>query len=89
MGNRLGREQEVDAARQHGFAERLAGEQIVAEIDGAQIFHARAMRRKPALGGIALAILFFGPVRLDDELGISGTTMLWPGATMVAASIER
>ena len=69
MGVRLGREQEVGAARQNGFAERLAGEQIVAEIDGAQILHARAMRRKPALGGIALAILFFGPVRLDDELG--------------------
>src|SRR3984957_20939125 len=27
------------------------------------------MRRKPALGGVALAILFLGAVRLGDELG--------------------
>ncbi len=26
------------------------------------------MPRQPALGGVALAILLLGPVRLDDEL---------------------
>jgi hypothetical protein len=43
----------------------------------------------PALGGVALAILFLGaPSGLAMNSGISGTTMLWPGATSVAASIE-
>jgi len=92
VGFRLGREQEVGAAREHGFADRLAGEQIVAEIDGAQRLHARGVRREPALGGGALAILFLAcfsaPSGLTMNSGIKGMTMLCPGATSVAASME-
>lgn len=69
MGVRLGREQEIGAARQHSFAARLAGEEIVAEIDGTQLPHTLAMRGEPALGGVALAVLLLGAVRLGDELG--------------------
>lgn len=61
----LGREQEVGAARQHGFAERLAGD----EIDGARRLR---VRREPVLGGVTLAILLFGAVRPDHELRRQG-----------------
>ena len=46
----------------------LAGEEIVAEIDGLQRREPGVMLVEPALGGVSLAILLFGAVLRSDEL---------------------
>lgn len=82
----LAHEQKIRARSQHGFGQRLASEQRIAKINWAQMGHALAVRGKPTLGRNALAILFFVTV-LRRNNGISGTALLCPGATIVAASI--
>jgi hypothetical protein len=47
----------------------LAGEQIVAEIDGTQPSQPVGVLGMPALGGDAFAVLFFGAVLRRNELG--------------------
>src|SRR4051812_27316603 len=62
MRRRLADEDEVPAGVQHRLAERLAREQIVAEIDRIKGAVAPSMRGQPALGGGGLAILLRRPV---------------------------
>ena len=62
MRRRLADEDEVAAGVQHRLAERLAGEQIVAEIDRVKRGVALAVRGQPALRGLVLAILLLRPV---------------------------
>ncbi len=72
VGRRLGGEQEVAACRRDGHGNRLAGEKVVAEVDRPQALQALAVGGQPALGGIALAVLFLGPVLGGDELRHQG-----------------
>ncbi len=44
VGRRLGGEQEVAAWRPDGIGDRLAGEEVVAEVDGPQMLQALAVR---------------------------------------------
>jgi hypothetical protein len=67
VGVRLADEQEVSTRRQHGLANRLAGEQIVAEIDRLEPRIPRAMRRQPAARGTAFAILLVVPILRNNE----------------------
>ncbi len=87
VGRRLGGEQEVAACRRDGHGNRLAGEKVIAEVDRPQALQALAVGGQPALGGIALAVLFLGPVLGAMNSGIKGSAMAWPGATAVAASM--
>ena len=68
MAGRLGGEQEVAAAVEHGPAHGLAGVEVVAEVDRAQCGVARAVALQPALGGLALAVLLGEAVAALDEL---------------------
>ena len=61
--------QKVRARCQHGFGQRLATEQCVAQIDRAQVLDSLAMRAQAAFGCVALAILFLGSILRRDELG--------------------
>ena len=83
----LADEDEMAADVQHRLAERLAGEQVVAEIDRIKRGVAPSMRGQPALGGGGLAILLLCPVLRGDECRLSGMTLSCPGATSVAASM--
>ena len=65
---RLGGEQEVAACCPDGLGDRLAGEQVVTEINRPQVLQAPAVGGQPALGGVALAVLLLGPVLGGDEL---------------------
>lgn len=53
--------------RQHGLADRLAGEQVVAEINRIEPPIPGTMRGQPAAGGAALAVLLVMPVLRHDE----------------------
>ena len=55
-----------------GLGDRLAGEEIVAEIDWPQTGEPRAVCREPALGGVALAILLLRAVLGRDEFRHQG-----------------
>jgi len=57
----------VPAHIQHGLADRLAREQIVAQIDRAEPGVPRAVRRQPAPRSTAFAVLFVVPVLGHDE----------------------
>ena len=72
MGRRLGGEQEVAACCSDGLGDRLAGEQVVTEVDRPQVLQAPAVGGQPALGGSALAVLLLGPVLGRDELRHQG-----------------
>src|SRR5271168_1737063 len=65
----LAGEDEISADLLDGGSDRLAGEQIVAQIDRAQMRDRRTVPRQPALRGVALAILLFRSVLRRDELG--------------------
>jgi len=84
---RLGGEQEVAACCSDGLGDRLAGEQVAAEVDGPQVLQALPMCGQPALGGVALAVLLLGAVLGAMNSSIKGSAMAWPGATRVAASM--
>jgi hypothetical protein len=62
MGSRLADEEEVSAGRQHVLTDRLAGIEIVAEIDRIELRITRAMRCEPSPRGAAFAILLLAPV---------------------------
>jgi hypothetical protein len=64
----LGCEDEVAAIVLHHRGDGLAGEEIVAEIDGPQRCEPGVMLVEPALDGVSLAILFFRAVLRCDEL---------------------
>src|SRR3954454_5530368 len=83
MGRRLAHEQEVPARGPHRLADRLAGE--VAQIDGVQPGVAPAVTLQPAarLSQSCLSCPSWGTM----NSGSSGTTRLWPGATIVAGSM--
>src|SRR5271170_971450 len=87
MGRRLADEQEMPARRLHRLADRLAGVEVVAEIDGIEPCVARAMGGEPTSRRHALAVLLVvRPSCGTTNSGSSGTTRLWPGATSVAAT---
>jgi hypothetical protein len=77
----------VAARVQDGLAKRLAGEQVVAEIDRIECGVAPSMRGQPALGGGVLAILLLRAVLRGDEFRLQRITLSCPGATSVAASM--
>ena len=58
----------MSAGVQHRLAERLAGEQIVAEVDRIERRVALAVRGEPALGCSVLTVLLLRAVLRDDEL---------------------
>src|SRR5277367_5962246 len=64
----LAGEDEVAACVLDGGGDRLAGEQVVAEVDRPQMRQRRRMPTQPAFGGIALAVLLLRPVLRGDEL---------------------
>jgi hypothetical protein len=70
----------VAAAILDGGNDRLAGKQIVPEIDRPEVSEAGAVPGQPALGGIALAILLLRPSCGAMNSGGRGITWLWPGA---------
>ena len=68
MRRRLAGEDEVAAGIIDLGDDRLAGKQIVTEIDRPEVGEAGAVPGQPALRGIALAILLLRPVLRCDEL---------------------
>src|SRR5258708_37671189 len=68
MGRRLADEQEMPAHRPNRLADRLAGVEGVAQIDGMEPCVAWAMGGEPASRRHALAILLVVPVLRNDEL---------------------
>src|SRR5258708_4811523 len=68
MGRRLADEQEMPARCPHRLADRLAGVEVVAQIDGMEPCVAWAMGGEPASRRHALAILLVVPVLRNDEL---------------------
>ena len=73
----LADEQEVAVLVQHGPADRLAGEQVVAKIHRLEPGIPGRMRRQPAAGGAAFAVLLVVAVLRLDELRLQrhGTVM--------------
>jgi len=78
MRRRLADEDEVPAGVQHRLAERLAGEQVVAEIDRTERSVAPPVRGQPALGGGVLAILLLRPVLRGDEFRLQRDHFVMP-----------
>src|SRR5450755_420496 len=60
----------MPARRPHRLADRLAGVEVVAEIDGIEPCVARAMGGEPASRRHALAVLLVVPILRHDELGL-------------------
>ena len=67
MGRRLAHEQEVSVHRPHRLADRLAGEQVIAEIDRLQPGIAPAMALQPAPDRPAFTVLLLVTVLRHDE----------------------
>ena len=67
MGRRLAHEQEMPVRRPHRLADRLAGEQVVAQIDRLQPGVAPAMALQPAPDRPAFAVLLLVAVLGHDE----------------------
>ena len=63
-------EDEIVAIILHHFGDGLAGEEVVAEINGPQWAKPFTMLMVPTLHGVAFAILLLGTVLLRDEFGI-------------------
>src|SRR4051812_31977974 len=85
VGRRLAHEQEVPVRCPHRLADRLTGEQVVAQIDRLQPGVAPAMALQPAAR--LSQSCFSWPSWGTMNSGSSGTTRLWSGATTVADSI--
>src|SRR5258708_28574492 len=64
---------------EHRLAERLAREQIVAEIDRIELGVVRAMGREPALRRPVLAVLLLGAVLRDDEFRLQRDDLVMTG----------
>lgn len=79
MRRRLADEEKVPAHVQHRLAERLAGEQVIAEINRIEGGVAPSMRGQPALGRHGLAILLLGPVLRDDEFRLQRDDFVMSG----------
>lgn len=85
----MGLADEAEMARgvQHGLAERLAGEQLVAEIDRIEGAVGPAVRGQPAFGGGVLAILLLRPVPRGDERRLQRDDLVVAGPPRVVASM--
>ena len=81
----LAGEQEVPALLKHRLAHRLAGMEIVAEVDRVQSFVAGAVPLEPAPHGAALAVLLVVTVLRHDEFRLQRHHPV--GATTVADTI--
>ena len=68
MGSRLAGEDEVAAGIMDSADDRLAGKQIVPEIDRPKMRDGGTVLGQPALGGIAFAVLLLCPVLRRNEL---------------------
>ena len=84
MGGGLAGKDEVAAGIVDGSDDRLAGKQIVAEIDRLKMGEASAMPGQPAFRSVALQSCFSAPSCGAMNSGGRGRTCLWPGATMLA-----
>ena len=78
MRRRLADEDEVAARVQHRLTERLAGEQIVAEINRVERAITLAVGGQPALRRHVLAILLHRPVLRDDEFRFQRDDLIVP-----------
>lgn len=67
-----------------GRGDRMAGEEIVTEIDGPPARQRWSMVGQPPLGGVALAILLLGAILREMNSAGRGSTCWWPGATRLA-----
>jgi len=76
---RLADEQDVAGGRHNGLADRLSGEQVVAEVDRIERGIALTMGGQPPLCRPILAILLLRPVPRDDEFGIQRDNLVMPG----------
>ncbi len=65
---RLAGQDEAASALPDGLDHRLAGVEVVAQVDGPEAGDAGAVAGQPALGGGALAVLLLRPVLGGDEL---------------------
>ena len=65
----LGGKDEIAAIVCHHFGDGLTGEEIIAEIHGAQGRQPRVMLAEPAFNGVTLAILLLGAILGRDEFG--------------------
>jgi hypothetical protein len=68
VGGRLAHEDEAGVLLAHRLAKRLAGEQVVAQVDRVQSRVARAVGGQPAFGGLVLAVLLVRPILRRHEL---------------------
>src|SRR5471030_2720592 len=75
----LAGEDEVAAGIVDRGGDRLAGKQIVPEIDRPQVSEAGTMPGQPALGGIAFAILLLRSVLRRDKFRRQGQDLLMAG----------
>ena len=85
VGGGLAGQDEAGAALLDGLGDRLAGEQVVAEIDRLVACQGGAMLGQPALGSVALAILLFRAVLRGDELGRQRQHLLVAGCHQAGA----
>jgi hypothetical protein len=69
MGRRLADEQEMPARRPNRLADRLAGVEIVAEMDGIEPCIARSVGGEPAPRRHALAVLLVVPILRTPRIG--------------------
>src|ERR1019366_820784 len=76
MGRGLAREDEVAAGVVDGSDDRLAGEEIITEIDRPEVSDRCAVPGQPALRGVAFTILLLCPVPRHDEFWREGQDLL-------------
>jgi len=69
VGRRLADEQEMTPNSLHSFADRLAREEIIPEIDWVEVSVTWAVSCKPPSCGAAFAVLFLVAVLWGNELG--------------------
>ena len=79
VGRGLADEEKVPICRQNGFAQGLAREQVIAEIDGMKVGVLCRMGLQPAMGGTAFAVLLLCSVLRGDELRFQRDNLLMTG----------
>ena len=84
MRGRLANEDEMPVDGAHSRADRLAGEQVVTEIDRIEPGVTGAVSREPTPSGTALAILFLAAIVRGNELRRQREHAVVTGATTVA-----
>ena len=87
MRGRLADEDEMPVDGENLLAQRLAGKEIIAEINRIEPGIVRPVGPQPPLGGGILAVLFLRAILRAMNSGSSGMTLSCPGATRVAPSI--